>query len=224
MKRERPVVVRDEYAIEHDGMEMRVQAQIRGNTLHNGNRPALPGADAKRISHRTPIETEHRVDEDAPDCAEQFAVIRKAGTQCEWHGEDELSERHSWQNVIHQICRDLGHTSTQTRGTKCSTLTRKRDEALVATLGILALDQSEAPAEQAAVDVALEFALDELGQWRREALLDRCVEREPIFAHHLMERNGFGSAARVRVRAGCRGQRRWHRPSCPPPSTRCAVA
>jgi hypothetical protein len=58
----------------------------------------------------------------------------------------------------------------KTRWTEATALTGESDEALVATLGILALDQSEAPAEQAAVDVAVQFALDELGQWRCEAL------------------------------------------------------
>jgi hypothetical protein len=39
------------------------------------------------------------------DCAEQFAVTSKTRTQFERHGEDKLSERHSRQNVVHQIRR-----------------------------------------------------------------------------------------------------------------------
>ena len=147
MKRERPVLVRDEYAIEHDRMEVRVQGQIRGNTLHNGNCPALPGTDAKHFAHRAPIETEHRIDENATDCAEQFSIIRKPGTQFEWHGEDKLSERHSWQNVIHQVCRGLGHTSAQTRWTECATFAGKRPPQQ-ASCSALQLDEAHAPIER----------------------------------------------------------------------------
>jgi hypothetical protein len=47
-------------------------------------------------------------------------------------------------------------------------------------------------------------------------LLNRSVEREQIFAHDLMERSGFWSAARVRVRAACRRLCGGHLASCAP--------
>jgi hypothetical protein len=52
--------------------------------------------------------------------------------------------------------------------------------------------------KQTARDVRRELVLDELRQRRCEALLDRRVEREQVFAHHLVQRAFFRTAPRVR--------------------------
>jgi hypothetical protein len=50
----------------------------------------------------------------------------------------------------------------------------------------------KASRQDAASDTAIELVIHERRQGRSEALLDGRVQREQVFAHHLMKRGGFG--------------------------------
>ena len=62
---------------------------------------------------------------------------------------------------------------------------------------IRAREQCEASREHAAIDVALELTAHEVGQGRREPLLDGCEEREQVVAHDQVQRALLGPPARV---------------------------
>jgi hypothetical protein len=128
--------------------------------LYRGDRAALAVLDSA-VAHAPAVPTQHRVDEDAADCAEQLVVVRKPRAQLERQRDDELAQRRVGQHVIDEIRRSGCHASAQERGTKSASFARKAHDPPL--LAIAASEHRKASREHAAVDEPLELFADEAG-------------------------------------------------------------
>ena len=81
-----------EAVVEQDGVPVWIESHVSRSSLHDTNGAAL-AFDAELVLEPAPVVTEHRVDEDPTDGAEQPAVVGEPRTQLERDGEDELPER-----------------------------------------------------------------------------------------------------------------------------------
>src|SRR5208283_581501 len=167
----------DVTAVEEHRVDVWVELQVARRALHHG--------DAAARSRALLVECKHDPEERAGHFAEELRVVRETVTNRVRHREHPLPEWRLGQDALHQIRRRLRHSAAHARWAESSTFTAKRDQPALATS--LALEVRKAPAEKAAVEIALKLAAHERGQ-PRAALGQRRVQRLDVVAHHRVER------------------------------------
>jgi hypothetical protein len=146
-----------------------------------------------QVTQPAPVEAEHGGHEQTPHPGEQHTVVRQPGAQRVGHGENPLSQRRLREHVVQQVRGGLGHPPAQARRTEPAPLTAERDEMTLRAAG--ARHQGEAPAEQAAIEIAVELGAHERGE-QGQAARSRTPRRRSI-ARAERRRVSTGSAVGV---------------------------
>lgn len=162
------------------------------------------------LSQPSSIPAEHGIDEDAAYATKQLAVVSERRPQLEGQREHELTERDLlWQNVVDPVGGALRHAPAHARRTEPSPAATERDQLslLTARTG----KHGKASRKHSARDVAFELIAHERRQSRGEALLDGGIEREQVFAHHLVQGRALWPAPFVGVLARDASRSGWCR-------------
>jgi hypothetical protein len=154
-------------------------------------------ADGSLYTGTVAVEAEHRLDEQPRQRRQQRPVVAETLAPREWHREHPLTERHAHrQHVLHQMRSRRRHLPPQARRTESPALAAERHQPRL--LAPVTPKTREPSAEQAAVEIALEFLPHELRQRDREGtVVHRAVERGEVVLHHLIERRLLRSATLV---------------------------
>jgi hypothetical protein len=145
-------------AVEENGVQMRVEAEVAVGALDDRHGARLASRQAT-IDMPPPIPPRDCVREDSHYLTEQFPVEREWEAQGERHREHELSQRYIGQDVIHKVQRALVHPSAETTWADGSRFAAEGDDVVFAA-GV-AVEMREAPREDSAVEVLVQFLCDE---------------------------------------------------------------
>ena len=143
-------------AVEEDHVKVWIEPQVRGRSLHDGDRAGL---GAGRCA--SGVEGVHGLDEDARQGAEQRAVVREPAPPRKGKRQHPLAERRLRKHALDQVGRRRAHAPAEARGAESAALAGEGDEA--ALVAGAAAEAREAAAEQAAIEVRLELLFACLG-------------------------------------------------------------
>jgi hypothetical protein len=130
-------------------------------------------------------------------------------TQSKRQAQHPLPDRHSREDVAHEMRRALGHPTPATIGTHRTRLARERHETF--RVARVAAKAREASGPHSARSELSEFTLDE--GWHAAGLLRGTQEGGEVRTHHLMQDRVLGGARTVGANARG-GTRSGHPPSC----------
>ncbi len=190
------------YAVEKDGVKMWRKAQVAVGTLNDGHRARLASGQAAQ-GVALAIPRRHRVGEDAHHLAQQLRVERERKAQREGQRKYKLPQRHVGQDMIHQVQGALVHPPAEAARAHGSGLTREGDDVVLAA--IIAVQVREAPRENSAVQILVQFLRHELRQ-RAPAggVRPLLLEGQQVLLQHLIK----GSLVRLPARVDRAGRRR----------------
>ncbi len=159
-------------------MQVRVEPQIGGRALHDGD-----GARLRAVVAIAPrVEGVHRRDEEVREVGEERVVCREAGTPRKREREHPLAQRDRGQDVVDEVRRGRAPAPPHARGAEAAALAAERDEA--ALVAASAPDAREAAAEKAAIEVGVELLPRVLRNADAErAVFEGGVERVEVVAH-----------------------------------------
>jgi len=200
------LLIGDVDAVEYHRVQVRVEPQVGVGALHDGD-GATAASAAAELAHAPAVEAEHRVHEDAADGAEQLPIVAEPSAQLEWHGQHELSQGHGRQHVVDEVRCGLRHPPPEARRTEAASFARKRQQTPF--VAVFALEDGKATTQQAAVEVALELATDEVRQRGVNVpVFHGGVEGLQVLTHQLVQRAQLRAPAFVYVAPVGRGRTR----------------
>jgi len=132
-----------------------------------GRAEAMKEADGSELGvgwcfrARTPERGPNRAQQDLEYRADDAHVVVEIRTEALWRRQHPLPRGDVWQHVVGQVGSDLAHAAGVARRAYTSTLTRERNQPLMAA--VLTAGPAESIGQDAALQVATEIPLDPLG-------------------------------------------------------------
>jgi hypothetical protein len=141
-------------------VEVGREVQRRAEALDEGDRTALPFADAEGLPRAPALIRENRAQEGAENLGGQSRVPGAAIAEQIRKRENPLTHRNFRQHPVDQMGRSVRHPPSTTRRTESPAFTREGDETVVAAC--ITVDANKAVRQHAALDVGADLSLYEM--------------------------------------------------------------
>ena len=181
---------------------MEVKIKRTPKSLYKGDRTGLPIPDTERpASAALPGEEGAQVGGDQG--TEESSIDSQTEAECPWEGQHPMAVAGLGQQLIDQVGRNVGHATPDAAGAQ-SAFARECDDPLIATAR--AAKAGESSTQLAAVQIAAEFTLNEVGitlSVKPGGLIEEGLE---VFAHDRVQDAllRFATAVGKRQRGACR--------------------